>query len=81
MPLKRVTIGKVVFEGDTDKELFAKYMIGTVSAMADRDGVMVPYECLEKLGHLIDSISPLTSSTALWMTLRQTFDIDRHGAR
>ena len=56
MPLKRVIIGKVVFEGDTDKELFEKYMIGTVSAMADMDGVLLPYEFLEKLRHLIDSI-------------------------
>ena len=56
MPLKRVTVGKVVLEGDADKELFEKYLIGTVSSMADLDGVMLPYEFLEKLGHLIDAI-------------------------
>ena len=56
MPLKRITVGKVVLEGDTDKELFEKYLIGTVSSMADLDGVMLPYEFLEKLGHLIDAI-------------------------
>jgi len=56
MPLKCVTIGRVVFEGDTDKELFEKYLVGTVTAMADMDGVMLPYEFIEKLRHLIDSI-------------------------
>jgi hypothetical protein len=56
MPLKRVTIGKVVFEGDTDKELFEKYLVGTVAAMADMDAVLLPYEFIEKLRHLIDSI-------------------------
>jgi hypothetical protein len=40
MPLKRVTIGRVVFEGDTDKELFEKYLVATVTAMADMDGVL-----------------------------------------
>jgi hypothetical protein len=56
VPLKRVTIGRVVFEGDTDKELFEKYLVGTVTAMADMDGVLLPYEFIEKLRHLIDSI-------------------------
>jgi hypothetical protein len=56
MPLKRVTIGRVVFDGDTDKELFEKYLVGTVTAMADMDGVLLPYEFIEKLRHLIDTI-------------------------
>jgi len=56
MPLKRVTIGRVVFEGDTDKELFEKYLVGTASAMAHMDGVMLPYEFIEKLRHLIETI-------------------------
>ncbi len=57
MPLKRVTIGRVVFEGDSDKELFEKYLVGTVSAMADMDGVTLPYEFIEKLRqHLIERI-------------------------
>jgi hypothetical protein len=56
MPLKRVTVGKMTLEGDTDKELFQKYMLHTVSSMADLDRVLLPYEFLEKLDHLIDAI-------------------------
>jgi hypothetical protein len=54
--MKRVKIGRVVFEGDTDKELFEKYLVTTVTTMADMDGVLLPYEFIEKLKHLIDSI-------------------------
>jgi len=56
MPLKRVTVGKMTLEGDTDKELFEKYLLHTVSIMADFDRVLLPYEFLEKLSHLIDAI-------------------------
>ena len=56
MPLKRVTIGKMVLEGDTDKELFQKYVLRTVSSMADLDRVLLPYEFMEKLTHLVESI-------------------------
>jgi hypothetical protein len=40
MPLKRVTVGKMLLEGDTDKELFGKYLSRTVSSMADLDGCL-----------------------------------------
>jgi hypothetical protein len=56
MPLKRLVIGRMVLEGDTDKELFQKYVIKTVSTMAHVDRVLLPYEFLEKLAHLIDAI-------------------------
>jgi hypothetical protein len=56
MPLKRVTIGKMLLEGDTDKELFQKYVLATLSSMADLDRVLLPYEFLEKLTHMIESI-------------------------
>ncbi len=56
MPLKGVTIGRVVFQGDTDKELFEKYFVGTVTAIADMDRVLLPYEFVDKLRYFIDSI-------------------------
>jgi hypothetical protein len=56
MPLKRVIIGRAIFEGDADKELFEKYLVGTVTAMADMDGVPLPYDIIEKLSHLIPRV-------------------------
>jgi hypothetical protein len=35
---------------------FTAVTLATVSAMADMDGVLLPYEFLAKLGHLINSI-------------------------
>jgi len=52
MPLKPERIVRVVFEGDTDKELFEKYLVGIVTAMADMDGVLLPYEFIKKLRSL-----------------------------
>ena len=56
MSLKRVTIGRIIFEGDSDQELFTQYLLSTVTSMADMDGVFLPYEFLDKLAHLIESM-------------------------
>jgi len=44
-------------EGDTDKELFAKYITSTEASMAALDPVHLPDEFVEKLHRLLDSIT------------------------
>jgi hypothetical protein len=47
----------MTLDGNKDKELFQKHLLHTVSSMAALDRVLLPNEFLEKLTHLIDSIS------------------------
>ncbi|MGO9327447.1 MAG: hypothetical protein ACLQJ0_04950 [Steroidobacteraceae bacterium] len=54
--MKRVTIGEWTIEGDTDKSIVRQYILGTLKSMAGYDGVILPYEFIEKLQALIDSI-------------------------
>jgi hypothetical protein len=54
--MKTVTIGEWTIEGHTDKDIARQYILGTLKSMAGYDGVILPYEFIEKLVALIDSI-------------------------
>ena len=56
MANKRVTIGRVVYEGKSDKELFQRYLVLTVTSMARLDCVTLPYEFVGKLENWLDTI-------------------------
>jgi hypothetical protein len=54
--MKKVTIGQWKIEGHTDKDIVRQYIVGTLKSMAGYDSVMLPYEFMEKLEALIESI-------------------------
>ncbi len=51
-----VTIGGWTIQGETEKDIVKQYVLGTLKSMADYDNVMLPYEFMEKLEALIESI-------------------------
>ena len=54
--MKKITIGEWTLEGDSDKDIVRQYILGTLKSMAGYDSVILPYEFLEKLEALIESI-------------------------
>jgi hypothetical protein len=53
---KTLTIGDWTIRGDSDKEIVSQYIIGTLKSMAGYDRLELPYEFLDKLAALIESI-------------------------
>jgi hypothetical protein len=54
--MRKVTVGGWTIEGDSDREIFLKYVRGTLESMSALDGVVLPPELIAGIAELVATI-------------------------